>query len=203
MIVAALHDIVVQVLATQVEEPVLEPYFLGIFLVAEHRHRQFGGASQHLDLADVDFDRAGRQLGILGAGRPRAHLAVDAHHPFRAQRLGDLERRAVGIGHHLGEAVVIAQVDEQDAAVVADAMTPAGKARLAADVACSQCAAGMAAIAVHFRLDSLVAAGSDRNAESACGNAFVKRAQACGISLESQFEIQKLLTGFSLPRCIG
>ena len=192
-----------QVLATQVEESVLEPYFLWIFLIAEHRQGQFSGAPQHLDLADVDFDRTGRQLGVLGAGRARAHLTVDAHHPLRAQRLGDLERRAVWIGHHLGEPVMIAQIDEQDTAMVAHAMTPAGKARLAADVACSQCAAGMAAITVHFRLDSLAAAGSGWNAESACGNAFVKRAAACGILEASQFEIQKLLTGFSLPRCIG
>ena len=87
--------------------------------------------------------------------------------------------------------------------MVADAMTPAGKARLAADVACSQCAAGMAAISVHFRLDSLAAPGSDRNAESACGTAFVKRAQARGISVVSRFENQKLLAAFPLPRRIG
>ena len=39
---AAGHDVLVQLLATQVEEAVLEPYVLGIFLLAEHRQRQFG-----------------------------------------------------------------------------------------------------------------------------------------------------------------
>ena len=84
----------------------------------------------------------------MPSGR-RAHLAVDPHHPFGAQRLGDLEGRAVGIGHHLGQAVVVAQVDEQQAAVVADAMAPAGQPHVLADVALAKRAAGVGAIAVH------------------------------------------------------
>ena len=146
---AALHDVLVQVLATQVEEPVLEPCFLGIFLLAEHRHRQFAGRPQNLDLADIDLDRAGRQVGILGAARPPPHLAVDPHHPFRAQRLGHLESRAVGIGHHLGEPVMVAQIDEQHAAMVANAVAPARQPGLDADVALAERAAGMGAVAVH------------------------------------------------------
>ena len=162
MTCAALHDVLVQMLAAQIEEAIAEPDVLGIILLAEYRHRQFGGPSQHLDLADVDFDRAGRQFGIFGAVRPPPHLAVDAHHPFRAQRLGHLESRAVGIGDHLGQAVMVAQIDEQHAAMVADAMAPAGKPHLVADVACAKRAAVMAAIAVHCRLHSLliVAAGT-------------------------------------------
>jgi len=146
---AALDDILVQVLAAQVEETVLQPCFFGIFLLAEHRHRQFAGRPQNLDLANIDFDRAGRQIGVFGTARAAAHFAVDAHHPFRAQRLGHLERRAVGIGHHLGEAVMIAQIDEQHAAMVADAMAPAGKPDLFADVGLAQFAAFMAAVTVH------------------------------------------------------
>ena len=172
MICAALHDVLVQPLAAQVEEAVLEPGFLRIFLIAEHRHRQFAGRPQHLDLGDVDLDRAGRQVGILGAGRAAAHLAVDPHHPFRAQRLGDLEGRAVGIGHHLGQAVMVAQIDEQHAAVVADAMAPAGQPHVLADVAVAERATGMGAVAVHG-LDS-VRMLMERRAKSACGVRFVK-----------------------------
>ena len=82
--VAALHDVAVQALAAQVEETVFEPDLLGIFLVAEDRQRQFAGPSQNFDLAGVDLDRPGRQIGVLGAVGPRAYLAVDAHHPFRS-----------------------------------------------------------------------------------------------------------------------
>src|SRR6202023_2662871 len=52
----ALHDVLMQVLAAQIEETVTKPDVLGIFLLAEHRHRQFGSPAQDLDLANVDFD---------------------------------------------------------------------------------------------------------------------------------------------------
>src|SRR5262249_14822075 len=126
-----------------------EPDVFRIFLLAEYRHRQLAGGPEHLDLAAIDLDRPGRQLRVLGAGRTPAHLAVDPHHPFRAQLLGRPEPGPVGDPHPLGEAVMVAQVDEQHAAVVADALAPAGEPRLLADVASAQLAAGMGAIAVH------------------------------------------------------
>ena len=143
------HDVLVQLVAAQVEEAVFEPDLLRIFLVAEHRHRQFGGGPEHLDLADIDLDRAGRQIRVLGAFRALAHLAVDPHHPFRAQRLGDLEGRQIRVGHHLGQSVVVAQVDEQHAAVVADAVAPAGEPHVLADVGLAERAAGIGAVAMH------------------------------------------------------
>ncbi len=149
---AALHDVLVQMLAAQIEEAVFEPDLLGIFLLAEHRHRQFAGRPQHLDLADIDLDRAGRQIGILGAARPPAHFAVDAHHPFRAQRFGHFESRAVGVGHHLGETVMIAQIDEQHAAMVANTMAPARKPGLGVNVALAERAAGVGAVAMHAQI---------------------------------------------------
>ena len=69
---AALHDVPVELLATQVEETVLEPYVLRIFLLAEHRHRELAGRPQDLHPADEQLDRAGRQIRILGAGRAAA-----------------------------------------------------------------------------------------------------------------------------------
>ncbi len=47
---AALDDVVVQPLAAQVEEAVLQPRFFRIFLIAEHRHRQIAGRAQHFNL---------------------------------------------------------------------------------------------------------------------------------------------------------
>ena len=44
---------------------------------------------------------------------------------------------------------MVAQIDEQQAAVVADAVTPAGQSHLLADVALAQHAAVMGAISVH------------------------------------------------------
>ena len=148
-ITAPHRDVAMQALAAQIEKAVFQPDLFRIFLLAEHRHRQLAGRAEHLDVVDIDFDGSGWQFRILGAGGTLAHPAIDPHHPFRAQRLSRFERRRVGVGHHLGDAVVVAEIDEQHAAMVADAMAPAGKAHLLADVACAQGAAGMGAIAVH------------------------------------------------------
>src|SRR5690606_18386014 len=62
-----------------------------------------------------------------GAGRPVAHFAFDGDDELRAQ--------ALGLGEHLGlvrieddlqQSLAVAQIDEDDAAVVAPAMDPAG-----------------------------------------------------------------------------
>jgi hypothetical protein len=139
----------VQPVAPQVEEAVLEADLFRVFLLAEHRHRQLGRRTQGLDPGDEDFHRAGRQVRVLGAGRALAHLAVDPHHPFGAQLVGVLEPRAVGVGDHLREAVMVAQIDEQEPAVIADAVAPAGEPHVRSHVALAERAAGMAAIAVH------------------------------------------------------
>ena len=157
---SAHHDIAMQPLAAQIEEAVFEPDVLGIFLIAEYRHRQFGRRPQHFDLANVDFDRAGRQFGIVGAVRPPAHLAVDPHHPFGAQRFGDLEGRAIRIGDHLGEAVMVAQIDKQHPAMVANTMAPARKPDFGADVARAELAAGMGAVAMHAQFRQGVKGGA-------------------------------------------
>ena len=145
----AQHDVLVQLLAPQIEEAVPEPRVLGIGLVAEHRQRQIARRAQNFDLAHVNLDEAGRHLGVFGAGRALAHLAVDADHEFRAQLLGLAEGRRIRIDHALGEAVMVAQIDEQHAAVVADAVAPAGKPDVGAVLGEGQGAAGMRAVAMH------------------------------------------------------
>ena len=124
----ARDDVPVQRVAAQVEEAVFEADVLGIVRLAEHRQRQFLGRRQHLDLARENLDLAGRQVGVDGLGRARLDLAVDADDPFAAHGLGGLEGRRIRIGDDLGQAVVVAQVDEQQAAMVAHAMHPARKA---------------------------------------------------------------------------
>ena len=69
------------------------------------------------------------QLGVA-----RLHLAVDADAPFGAHLLDLGEGRAVGVGQHLGHAVMVAQVDEKDAAVVAHPVDPARQADGLADM---------------------------------------------------------------------
>ena len=56
-----------------------------------------------------------------------------------------------GVGHHLGDAVVVAQVDEEEPAMVAHAMDPAGKAHILPRVFGAKGGAGVATVAVHGR----------------------------------------------------
>ena len=146
---AAGHDVLVQLLATKVEETVLKPYIFRIFLLAEHRHRQFGRRTQYLDFADVKLDRAGRQFRIVGAGGTAADLAVDPHHPLRAQFFGILEGRRIRIDDALGQAVMVAQIDEQHAAMVANAVAPARQPDRLVDIALAERAAGVGPVTMH------------------------------------------------------
>ena len=125
---AAQHDVGVQLFAPQVEEAVLEPGVLGVRQVAEDRQRQLAGRPEHFDVAHVNLDQAGRHVGIFGALGALADLAVDPHDVFGAQLFGLLEGGRIRIDHALGDAVMVAKIDEQHAAVVADAMAPARQA---------------------------------------------------------------------------
>jgi hypothetical protein len=85
-----------------------------------------GGGVEHLDVVAEDLDLARGQVGVLGAGGTAAHLAAHLQHELVAHRLGDLEHLgAVGVAHHLHQALAVAQVDEDHAAVVAAAVHPA------------------------------------------------------------------------------
>ncbi len=152
---AAQHDVAVKLFAAQVEEAVAQPHILGIGLVAEDRHGQFGGGAEHLDLGDIDLDEAGRHFGVFGAGGAFADGPVDAHDPFGAQFLGEGERPGIGVDDALRDAVMVAQVDEQNAAVIADAVAPAGQPDRFAGVGFAEVAAAMGTVAVHVLVKPL------------------------------------------------
>ena len=123
--VLPLHDIGVQRFAPEIEEAISEPRLLRIVRLAEHRQRQLLGFRQNIEALDPDLDRAGRQVGIDRLGRAGDHLAVDAHHPFRLQPLRLLEGRRLRVGDDLRQPVMVAEIDEQQPAVIAQAMHPA------------------------------------------------------------------------------
>ena len=62
-------DVRMQRLAAQVEEAVFEANVLRIVGLAEHRQRQFLRRRQHLDLAGIDLDLAGRHVRVHRLGR--------------------------------------------------------------------------------------------------------------------------------------
>src|ERR1700674_1851746 len=139
-----------QLLAAQIEEAIAQPHVFRIILLAEYRHGQFGGGSQNLDSGDIDFDEAGRHFKIFGARGAFPDRAVDPDHPFRPQLFGLVESLRIRVDHALGYAVVIAKIDKQNAAMIANAMAPAGKTNWFAGLRFAKVAAAMGAVAVHY-----------------------------------------------------
>mmetsp|Transcript_59429 Transcript_59429/g.140492 ORF Transcript_59429/g.140492 Transcript_59429/m.140492 type:complete len:270 (-) Transcript_59429:3023-3832(-) len=121
----AQHQVVLHVGAAQVQHAVGQARGLGQVVVVELEGRR-DRRVQHLDLVAQDLDLAGHQVGVLGAGRARAHLADDLQAELVADFLRNLEHvGAVGVADDLHEALAVAQVDEDDATVVTAAMGPA------------------------------------------------------------------------------
>ena len=118
-----------------------------------------GGVSALLKMvasSDDHLDLAGRELGVDGAHHlplllaellaARAHRAAHADDPLGPHGLGEVVRLAGGLGveDDLGEPVAVAQVDEDDVAVIAPARDPAEEDDLLADVGRAQIAAAVA-----------------------------------------------------------
>ena len=93
-----------------------------------------------------------RQGGVAHVGGdPLQGLGLGFHGADRLFRIAlGGEHRAAGREHALGDAVVIAQVDEQQAAMVAFGMHPAGQSGGLAGVGGAQGGTGVGAIGVHL-----------------------------------------------------
>ncbi len=98
--------------------------------------RYFGG---------LYFNFAGGHVFIgVGAG-PQCDFACDAQDIFAFGFFGGFEDGAIGPGYYLGDAVEVAQVYEEDAAVIAFYMVPAAEGYCLAGVAGVELAAGVGA----------------------------------------------------------
>ena len=118
-------------------------------MIAEHLERQFVRRSEHLHLGGEHFDCSGRQFRILGAARSPANLAINPDNPLRANGLGELEGLEIVVDDNLGQPVMVAQIDKQHSAMVANAVAPARQADHLANVIGAQRAARMGSIAMH------------------------------------------------------
>jgi hypothetical protein len=104
-----------------------------------------------------DVDRPGMKLDVtrvearvLGARRPPAYEPFDAHDALDVQVLHAVEGlAAVVVEDHLGLAVMVAEVDEDDAFVVPDDVYPAGESRDDAVVLGSELTASVGSIGIH------------------------------------------------------
>ena len=131
-------------LAAQIEITVFEAQLLADGLVVMERRRlRF---REHRELLREHLDLAAREVRVdcpLGA---RTHASLDREDELGAQPLGLLEHLgAIGIEDDLQQALAIAQVDEDDATVIAAPVYPPGNRDCPADLGTVDVAAVMTA----------------------------------------------------------
>ena len=147
---AALHDVAVQAIAAKIEEAVAQADVFRIFLIAEYRQRQFGRRSDSTSISVAKTStRPVGKLGVVGACRARRTLPSTRITHSERSVSAVLKAGLIRIGHDLRHAVMVAQVDEQQAAMVANPMAPAGQTDGLPDVGVAQRAASVGAIAMH------------------------------------------------------
>ena len=146
---AAPHHVLVHALAPEVEEAVAQPHLLAVVVLAVNGQRQSLGGVLHLQRGDADLDLAGRDLGIHRLLVARDHRAGHRHHGLGLERRHRVEERLTCLGDALGDAVVVAQVHEDEVTVIAHPMDPAGEAHGGADIGRPERAAGVGTKSMH------------------------------------------------------
>ena len=119
-----------------------------------------------------DLDLAGGQLVVDGLRRALDDRPAGAEHVLGAQLVAELERlaRLVGIEDELDEPGAVAEVDEDEAAVVAAAVDPARDADLGVDPVRQDLPAPGVAVAVRPQRWEPVAHGDESVSTSVAGS---------------------------------
>ncbi len=141
----AQHQVLRHARPADVEIAVLEPqHLVDLVGCARDVEGRVLGRVEDRHLVGNHFDVAGGEIGVAQALGPRRHLALDLHDELAA-RLGRnvVRRDLVGIDGDLGHAKAVAQVDEDERAMVAAAVDPTGQGDRLADMCSIQFAAGM------------------------------------------------------------
>ena len=121
----AFHQVCVECFATQIEETVFQADVFRIFLLAGYRHGQFFRCALNGDRTRKHFNRSGRQVFIDRLWSTGLHLAVDRHNRFETKLLKHRKCRRIFVRYDLCHAVMIAQVDKQNPAMIAFTVDPA------------------------------------------------------------------------------
>ena len=114
--------------------------------------RRSDGSVEHLGVVGQDLNLAGRELGVGGLLATGAHDAVNLDGPLGTHGLGDLKGVAVGVlgvEGKLRDALAVAKVAENKAAVIAATAHPTGEGNLFAHVLAAKLAAGTGVHGMH------------------------------------------------------
>ena len=119
------------------------------FSVGNVEGRHLRGRFHH-ELVRLDFDFASGKLGVDRVGCPQFHLAGHGYDGLEVRLFDEAEEAARGMDDDLREAVVVAEVHEEDSAVVAEAEHPARKPDSLARVRGAELIASVCTIRMHL-----------------------------------------------------
>ena len=135
--------------AAEIQVAIFQAAFLGHLVMFIGHERGRGADRENVHGLDADFDRAGGELGVDQALAASGDGGADADDPFGAELaalfVNGLATK-VGVEDELGQTVPVAQVDEDQSAVVAVGMNPAGQFDFRTHVGRAELAAGVGAI---------------------------------------------------------
>jgi hypothetical protein len=131
-LVAQLH-VLLHLRTAQVDYPVLQAdTFRQVLFVKLKRRRRRSVENLHLMTENLDFTAG--DVGVHRSFGTGANLARNAQAELVAHPFGGREHfRAIRVADDLGQALAVAQVDKDDAAVVSPPMRPAAKPHFLAD----------------------------------------------------------------------
>src|SRR5262245_64851708 len=127
-------DVVLQLRAPQVEIAILEPGLVGDGLIVSNVEWWRSRFVQHTEVAHANLDLSGRQTQVHRIWRSPLRLADHSYHELGADPFGALKEILVALDDDLSDAVPVAHVDEEQRSEVTDAMHPAEKNHLCADI---------------------------------------------------------------------
>jgi len=145
----AQQNVGVDALAAQVQKAVFQAQILGAVLVARQVERRLLRGGLHDARVRHELDLAGRQIGIDRRGLAQRNLAGHGDDRLEFRPAQRLEEGAAGMDHDLREAVMVAQINEQNAAVVADTENPAGEFGGGARVGSAELTASVRTVEMH------------------------------------------------------
>ena len=145
----AQQDIALHGLASEVEKAVAQARFLAGVGLGGHLQGQDFGRALDLEGGDAYLDLAGRQLVVDGFRTSLDDPAGDGNDALDPRILHCLEQIAADVDDALGKPVMIAQIEEQQVAVVALGMDPARQPDLRAGMLVAEFPASVRAVRVH------------------------------------------------------
>ncbi len=140
----AQHDVLAHACGAHIQVAVLQAQFLVDRVGINFKRRRFGFV-QNGAIGSRNFNITGGKFGVFSTGLALVHNTRNLQHPLRTNgfSLSECLFVLLGMKHHLGQAVPIAQVDENQSAVVAAAVHPSAQGDGGSDMLGSKIAAGV------------------------------------------------------------